>query len=160
MKTRRLADNSMLHHNEAGAVQTIDLGKGVVLHVCRGIAGEGFAHHVIEDGNRQIEKFGRCVFMVDAYDARMMTTEFRERMMAWFRSRERVAFVHILIRSRLLEMAMNVANLVLRAPVATIYSKVGDWEAAGRREIKEFKRRPLKLPADISIPGLSNDAPG
>jgi hypothetical protein len=44
---------------------------------------------------------------------------------------------------------LNVANLVMGSSRAKTYLSVSEWEAAGRREIASFARRPLVVPADL-----------
>jgi hypothetical protein len=86
--------------------------------------------------------------MVDGLDVKMHTTEFREEMTNWFRDNES-AVVHMLVRSPMVQMALNVANLVMGSSRAKTYLSVSEWEAAGRREIASFARRPLVVPADL-----------
>src|SRR5690348_844388 len=112
MNSRNLDDGSVIHFDSQGIVQIHDFGRGVSLHVRRGIMTADFARHVIEDGERQIRTAGRYVLMVDGAETKMHTTEFREVMTGWF-SKHDAAVVHMLIKSRMLEMALNVANLVL-----------------------------------------------
>jgi hypothetical protein len=129
-------------------VQAHDLKRGVVLHTRRGIMSGGFVPIVRADCEKQIRDAGRCVLMVDGLDVKMHTTEFREEMTAWFRENE-TAVVHMLIRSPMVQMALNVANLVMGSSRAKTYLSVSEWEAAGRREIASFARRPLVVPSDI-----------
>jgi hypothetical protein len=129
-------------------IQAHDLKQGVILHVRRGIMSEGFVPIVKMDCQRQIRDAGRCVLMVDGLDVRMHTTEFREQMTAWFRDNES-AVVHMLVRSPMVQMALNVANLVMGSSRAKTYTSVSEWEAAGRREVASFARRPLVVPADL-----------
>jgi hypothetical protein len=149
MKTRRLEDGSVLYFDSGGMIQAHDLKRGVVLHARRGIMSEGFVPIVKADCERQIRDAGRCVLMVDGLDVKMHTTEFREQMTNWFRDNES-AVVHMLIRSPMVQMALNVANLVMGSSRAKTYLSVSEWEAAGRREIASFARRPLVVPADLA----------
>ena len=148
MKTRRLEDGSVLYFETGGMIQAHDLKRGVLLHVRRGIMSPGFVPIVKADCERQIRDAGRCVLMVDGLDVKMHTTEFREEMTNWFRDNES-AVVHMLVRSPMVQMALNVANLVMGSSRAKTYLSVSEWEAAGRREIASFARRPLVVPADL-----------
>lgn len=148
MKTRRMEDGSVLYYDSGGMVQAHDLKQGVVLHARRGIMSGGFVPVVKADCEKQIREAGRCVLMVDGLDVKMHTTEFREEMTAWFRENES-AIVHMLIRSPMVQMALNVANLVMGSSRAKTYLSVSEWEATGQREIASFARRPLVVPADI-----------
>jgi hypothetical protein len=152
MKVKRLDDASVVYSDSSGVMQVHDFGKGVSLHVRSGVMTLDFARYVIEDGERQLRKSGRYVLMVDGLETRMHTTEFRETMTRWFRDHEN-AMVHMLIRSRMLEMALNVANLVMGVSRAKAYFSVDVWEAAGRRETPSFARRPLAVAEASLRPG-------
>lgn len=141
-------DGSVLYFDSGGMIQAHDLKRGVVLHVRRGIMSGGFVPIVRADCEKQIREAGRCVLMVDGLDVKMHTTEFREDMTAWFRDHE-TAVVHMLVRSPMVQMALNVANLVMGSSRAKTYLSVSEWEEAGRREIASFTRRPLVVPADL-----------
>jgi hypothetical protein len=148
MKTKSLPDGSVLYTDAQGAMQVHDFGGGVSLHVRRGIMTGDFAGYVIDDGERQLKKFGRFVLMVDGVETKMHTTEFRETMTTWFRDRD-TAVVHMLIRSKMLDMALTVANLAMGSTRAMAYIDVDVWEAVGRREARSFKRRPLVSTLDV-----------
>jgi hypothetical protein len=149
MKTKSLPDGSVLHVDTQGIMQIHDFGGGVSLHVRRGIMTGDFAAYVIEDGERQIAKFGRFVLMVDGVETKMHTTEFRELMTNWFRAHE-TAVVHMLIRSKMLDMALTVANLAMGSTRAMAYVDPDTWQAVGQREARSFKRKPLVAAADVT----------
>lgn len=149
MKTKSLSDGSVVHFDAQGIMQVHDFGGGVSLHVRRGIMTGEFAAYVIEDGERQLQKFGRYVLMVDGVETKMHMTEFREIMTNWFRDHE-TAVVHMLIRSKMLDMALTVANLAMGSTRAFAYVDQDTWEAVGRREARAFKRMPLPATADVT----------
>jgi hypothetical protein len=150
MKNRSLEDGSVLYFDSGGMVQAHGLKRGVLLHVRRGIMSAGFVPVVKADCERAVREAGRCVLMVDGLEVKMHTTEFREEMTAWFRENE-TAVVHMLVRSPMVQMALNVANLVMGSSRAMTYLTVSEWEAAGRKEIPTFARRPLVVPADLTL---------
>ena len=147
MKTRRMEDGSVLYFEPGGLIQAHDLKRGVLLHARKGIMSGSFVPIVKADCERQIQEAGRCVLMVDGLDVRMHTTEFREAMTTWFHEHED-AVVHMLVRSPMVQMALNVANLVMGSTRAKTYLNVSEWEAAGRREVASFARRQLVIPDD------------
>lgn len=149
MKTKSLPDGSVVHFDAQGVMQIHDFGNGVSLHVRRGIMTGDFAAYVIEDGERQIQSFGRYVLMVDGVETKMHMTEFREVMTHWFRDHES-AVVHMLIRSKMLDMALTVANLAMGSTRALAYVDPDAWEAIGRREVRGFRRKPLVSTADVT----------
>jgi len=151
MNVRRLDDGSALYIDAQGLIQSFPAGNGVVHHARRGIIGAPFAKYVIADCERELGASGRCILMVDGYETKMHTTEFRELLTDWFRKHES-ATVHMLIRSRMLEMALNVANMVMGVGRARAYYSVEDWEAAGKKLLPSFRRREIALPSDSVKP--------
>jgi hypothetical protein len=148
MNVRRLDDGSTLYSDGQGLIQSFPAANGVVYHVRRGIIGGEFVKYVIADCERALGTAGNCVLMVDGAETKMHTTEFRDALTQWFRKHE-AATVHMLIRSRMLEMALNVANMVMGNSRAKVYYDAAEWEAAGRQVLPSFARRALELPSDL-----------
>jgi len=149
VKVRRMADGSVLYYDPRGAWQSFELGRGAVLHVAQGIGLTEFARLAIEDGERQFEKFGRCIYMVDAFHLKMATTECREELTRWLKANRSRVVAHILVKSKLVEMTISVMNLLVGMSTHTIYSNVAQWESAGRKELGQFQRRELVIPDDL-----------
>jgi hypothetical protein len=149
MQKRRMEDGSTIYFEARGACRSYYLENGVVLAICRGAQVAALAAHIIADGEQTLARYGRCFYLVDAYDSSRMDTEFREAMTAWFlANRERCA-VHMLVQSKLLEMAINVATLVVGREVAVVYSDIAAWEARGRGELPNFRRREWVVPDEL-----------
>jgi hypothetical protein len=151
MNTRQMSDGSVLHQLGGAAMQFHELGRGVILHVCTGPSPVEFAPLVIAHAEKQLKAVGRCVVMVDAYDSKMMTTAFREKMTEWYRTHreERKVVTHILIRSKLWEMGLNIANLVLGNSAVKVHASIHEWEGVGAREAGvTFRRKPIALAHD------------
>lgn len=146
MKTKKLSESSWLHYDASGALRSDPLPQGLLLHTCRGVLGRDFAYVVIEDGKRCLERFGRCVIMVDGVEVTRMSTDFRETVTGWLVTAKQTE-IHFLLQSKMVEMAINVANLVaLRKSPVKAYTKVADWEAVGRQSVPAFRRTPLVDP--------------
>ncbi|WP_438022604.1 hypothetical protein [Sorangium sp. So ce233] len=156
MNRRKIEDKSWLYVDDRGVMRSYELGQGMMLYVCRGLQIGEFAPHVIEDGERQIQEFKRCIYMVDALESNRMETDFRDQMTEWLKKNSQRAEAHLLIRSMLLKMAVSVANLVIGAATTHAYTDVAAWEAVGQRAIPGFKRRPLVLPDDVPEPPASS----
>jgi hypothetical protein len=142
IKVRRLPDGGTHYSSSTGVMQTHDLGRGVILHIRSGTMDLAFARRAREHCEQQIQYHGRCVLMVDGYLTKMHTTEFRELMTRWFTENEQ-AVVHMLVKSPMVQMALNVANLVMGARRAHTYLQVSDWEEVARKEVPGFTRRQL-----------------
>jgi hypothetical protein len=146
---RRLGENSVFFCDERCSMQSWYLGKGVVLSTVRGLQSDELAPLILEEAEAQLRRFNRVVFFVDARESRQMTTAFREQMTAWFAAHKEVATVHMLLHSKLLEMALNLANLATGTATARAYANLASWEAAGQKEILGFKARELTIPDDL-----------
>ena len=121
-------------------------------HVCTGFTFTELAQYVIADGERAIAKTGNCVFLVDTLDSTRMETGFREQMMKWFSERRGKVVAHMLLRSKFVEMAINVANMVVGTSVAKAYSDVGEWERVGKTQFgPTFRRRPMPQSLDAPV---------
>lgn len=147
IKVRRLPDGGILYTSPSGAMQTHELGRGVILHVRSGTMDLAFAHRAREHCQQQMLNHGRCVLMVDGSKTKMHTTEFRELMTRWFIDNPD-AVVHMLVGSPMVQMALNVANLVMGAHRAHTYLDAAEWEAVGRREAPKFSQKPLAKEAE------------
>ncbi|NUP11113.1 MAG: hypothetical protein HOW73_34140 [Polyangiaceae bacterium] len=143
METRQLEDGCRLYIDGTSELHARELGRGVLVHSSLGPAPGVFAKVVIDDGERMLKTFGRCVFMVDAFESKRMSTEFREQMTKWLTANRDRVRVHILLDSKLMEMAINVANLVIGTVTARAYSDVAAWEKAGASEHPGFRRRAI-----------------
>ncbi|WP_437969401.1 hypothetical protein WMF04_08925 [Sorangium sp. So ce260] len=152
MEKRKIQDRSWLYVDCLGIMRSYELDKGLMLYVCRGVQLGEFAPHVIADGERQIQQSQRCIYMVDALESNRMDTAFRDQMTEWLKKNSPRAEAHLLIRSMLLKMAVNVANLLIGTTVTHAYSDIEAWEAVGQRTIPWFKRRRLVLPEDVGEP--------
>lgn len=152
MIKRKLDDGSWLYFDTRGSIQSFEWGKGVITFFCRGLQLTEFAPIVIEHGEQQLKSAGRCVYMVDALESNQMTTDFRERMTAWLARHPSEVEAHLLVRSKLLQMAVNVTNLVLGKAMTKAYSDVAPWEAAAQRYAPSFRRRVFALPPDVRAP--------
>jgi hypothetical protein len=138
----KMKDGSVLLRAGNSMCQMIDLGKGVSLHTCRGIVLAAFASHVVADGTRQLEAHERWVVMVDMLDSKSFETGFRETLNNWLKEHPG-ATAHLLIKSKLLEMAVSLANFFTGRGAAKAYTRVEEWIGAGKREVINFRRRPI-----------------
>lgn len=141
--TRVLADGSILRVCGQIRLHMTEFGNGVVRHTCAGRLPAEFCSSVTRHGDEQIAEFGRVIFMVDLAVGGLshsVATGFRDGIAQWFRARRDVAVAHILIRSKLLDMAISVTNLVTGSPALRPYTNALQWEAVGRCEAAGFTR--------------------
>jgi len=152
LESRPAAGGETLLITERGLVQIAEFDRGVSRHTCVGAQGGPMAKAVIAVGERALARHGRCVYMVDNWDGSLMETAFRETMTEWLQANAPNVLVHMLLRSKLLEMGLALANLVLRNRSTFSYSAIAEWEDAGRRESgrEDFRRVPIEIPADLT----------
>jgi hypothetical protein len=103
--------------------------------------------------DEQIRKNGFiCVYM-DAREQTGIATEERERLAAWTRATgDKYRAGHLLFKSKLIELAVAVVNLLTGGSVRS-YSKLDAFEDAIRSEVPGFSKLPVlnvKAPAKKS----------
>jgi hypothetical protein len=149
MEKRKMDDGSWLYFDPRGACRSYHYDQGVIQSVCRGLQLAALAPYVMEEGEAMLARAGRCIFMVDAYDSSRMEMGFQEAMTKWFKAHVGRVRVNMLFKSRLLEMAINIANLAIGMNSAKAYANVAEWEAVGGREVPGFKRIPWVTPPEL-----------
>lgn len=153
MESKQLPDGSMYYTGPRGSMRLERSPGGACLAVCDGVQEAEFARVVTALGDELIARHGRCVFLVDSLDSPRMDTGFREAMTSWFASHRKDgrAVAHLLLKSKFIEMAVNVANLVTGTRVARAYTDVREWEEIARKEFGPgFSRKPLSAYLDPS----------
>lgn len=147
LHTEITAHGSVIHRDERCVMEIRHLGRGVTVHTVRGTPTVELARIVIDDAEVMQREAGRCVYLVDALDEPDIDPRFREAMTEWFRTQRGGVAGHMLIRSHLVEMALNVAHLFASRLVMQAYTDVETWEAVGRREsgIASFRRTPIRV---------------
>lgn len=100
--------------------------------------------------DQQIAETGFLYCYMDTREQTGISAEERDRLARWAQQQgEKYRAGHLLFKSRLLELAVALVNLVTRGSVKT-YSNVEAFEEAIRREVPGF----IKLPAfDFKQPG-------
>src|SRR5262249_38903307 len=98
--------------------------------------------HYLAECEKEIAKVGFLVLFVDAREMHGTTAQARERSEVWIKAhKSQFRAGHILVRSKLLEMAVALVNL-LTGGVLRMYSNVGAFERAIAREVPGFTRLP------------------
>lgn len=150
--TRPAEGGETLYITERGLLRAGEFGRGVVRHTCMGVMALDLADVVIELCERAIAADGRCIAMVDGYDTLVMETAFRERMTGFVGAHKQHMEVHMLLRSKLLEMALNIANMVMGSKATHAYANVREWEDLGRERSgrPDFARVPIEITEDLA----------
>ena len=139
LKTRTLADGTTFVESGRGAVTLGRLGSGVVLFQCRGVLSGKFYSPMVGVAQRELDAHGKLAMFVDGWDLKSVDTDFREPWTEWFKQhRERFA-MRLLVRTKLMEMAASLANLLTGIAVIKTYSNVPAWEAACTADFPAFR---------------------
>jgi hypothetical protein len=140
LRSRTLADGTTIVESDRGAVTLSRLAPGFVLFVCRGVLSGKFYPSMVAVAQREIETHGKLTMFVDGWDLKSVDTEFRERWTEWFKpNRDRFA-MRLLVRTKLMEMAASLANLLTGLAVIKTYSNVATWEATCATDFPAFRK--------------------
>ena len=122
----------------ATRVRVRSLRPGVLLYVGAGFLSEAFYAPVVALAERELAAAGALVMLVDGRRNTAMDGGHPEPWTRWFRANRHRFRMHILVRTKLLAAAAQVANLLSGGDVLRSYTNVRDWEEACARIAPEF----------------------
>jgi hypothetical protein len=142
IKTTVLSENSTLYAATRGSVVVTQLAPGHVLLTLFGYNDGELAPAYYGALNAVVAAAGFLVVYMDSREQTGISSSERDRATVWTKelgSKYRAG--HLLFRSRLLELAVAIANLALGGVVRT-YSKVEAFEKAIAAAVPGFKSLP------------------
>src|SRR5690348_16711984 len=139
LKTRTLADGTTVVESARGAVTLSRLGPGVVLFQCSGVLSGKFYWPMVGVAKREMEAHGSLAMLVDGWDLKSIDTDFRDPWTEWFKQHRDRFRMRLLVRTKLMEMAASLANLLTGIAVIKTFSNVPAWEAACTAEFPGFR---------------------
>jgi hypothetical protein len=140
LKSRTLADGSTIVESGRGFVTLTREGPGFVMFHCRGALSQSFYGPMVAFAQREMDAHGRLGMFVDGWDLKSIDTGFREQWTEWFKLHRDSFRMRLLVRTKLMEMAASLANLLTGLAVIKTYSGIATWEAACREELPSFRR--------------------
>lgn len=140
LRSRTLADGTTVVESERGRVTLSRLAPGFVLFACRGVLSGKFYVPMVAVAQREIEAHGKLMMFVDGWDLKAVDTEFRERWTEWFKPNRDRFGMRLLVRTKLMEMAASLANLLTGLAVIETYSSVTTWETTCAGDFPAFKK--------------------
>lgn len=144
MHIKTETDHSRLYQTNRGALRITQLAPTVTLHTLRGVGTIDLLEPITRDARRILNAHGKCLFLVDSYDQTAIRADLREQLTEFFREQRHHDFsAGMLMRSKLIEMAATVANMIAGISFITLFSKVHEWEAFAQRDVPGFRRRPI-----------------
>jgi hypothetical protein len=138
--TRALADGTTIVQGERGVARLSRVTPGVLLCVCSGQFPVSYAQPMIKVAEHEVRMAGKLVMATDAWELASVDTGFREAWTEWFKANKHHFRMELLVRTRLMQMAADLANLFTGLAVVKTYSKVPEWERAVAREVPNFRR--------------------
>ena len=140
LRARTLADGTSIVESDRGAVTLSRLAPGFVLFACRGVLSGKFYDPMVAVAQRELDAHGKLTMFVDGWDLKSVDTAFREHWTEWFKpNRDRFA-MRLLVRTKLMEMAASLANLLTGLAVIKTYSSVTAWEATCAADFPAFRK--------------------
>lgn len=139
LNQKTLADGTVVVESQRGQVRLSRLGSGVVFFVCSGALSERFYAPMVELAQREIDAAGRLSMFVDGQHLKSVDTGFRETWTEWFKRYKTRFVMRLLVRTKLMDMAASLANLMTGISVINSYSNVHSWQEACRRDYPAFR---------------------
>ncbi len=140
LRSRTLADGTAVVESDRGAVTLSRLAPGFVLFTCRGVLSAKFYPSMVAIAQRELDACGKLTMFVDGWGLKSVDTEFRERWTEWFKPNRERFRMRLLVRTKLMEMAASLANLLTGLAVIKTYSSVATWEAACAGDFPAFRK--------------------
>lgn len=137
---KKLADGTVLVEDTKGSARLSRLAPGVLLFVCTGTLPTNFYEPMVAVAQREMDRGGPVVILVDGWELHSVSTGFREAWTEWFKANKQKIRMHLLVRTKLMEMAASLANLFTGLNVVKTYSTYAAWEQACRKDHPEFRR--------------------
>jgi hypothetical protein len=88
---------------------------------------------------REVDAHGKLAMFVDGWDLKSVDTDFRDPWTEWFKQHRERFRMRLLVRTKLMEMAASLANLLTGIAVIKTFSNVTAWEAACTAEFPGFR---------------------
>lgn len=126
--SRHDLDDGFALSSRGGDCQLFHVAPGLVKVSYRGLATRDFAEHVTRELELILPRDRRLEVFVDAGALRSYHSDFRKEWTAWMlKHKAQLDGVHILFHSRVVEMGINIANVVL-GDFIKAYPKRADFE--------------------------------
>ena len=140
LKSRTLADGTVVVESQRGAVTLSRVAPGFVLFTCSGTLSGLFYSPMVAVAQREMDARGELTMFVDGWELKSIDTKVREAWTEWFKPNRSRFRMRLLVRTKLMEMAASLANLLTGIAVIKTYSSVSAWEAVCRGDQPAFRR--------------------
>lgn len=139
--SKSLGDGIVLVESARGSARLRRLGPGALLYECTGFLSGAFYGPMVEFADREMEANGHVVMFVDGWELKAVDTAFRDAWTDWFKRHKQRFHMRLLVRTKLMDMAASLANLLTGMTVVKTYSNLATWEHACAGDFKGFRLR-------------------
>jgi hypothetical protein len=139
VREKQLADGTLVVESERGSARLKRLGPGVVLFTCQGVYSHLFYAPMVGIAQREMDANGHLCLLVDGMHLRSVDTGYRESWTEWFKLHKTQFVMRLLVRTKLMDMAASLANLMTGVSVVKTYSNVRLWQEACRADFPAFR---------------------
>lgn len=138
--SKELSDGSVFVESARGTAHLSHLKPGVIAYHCTGFLSEDFTAPMVAFAQAEMARRGNLVMLVDGWELVSIDTGFREKWTEWFKLNKQTFRMHLLVRTKIMDMAASIANLFTGVSVIKTYSNVGLWERACAEHVPGFRR--------------------
>jgi len=143
--TKMLPGGAILVESARGSAHLIALAPGLLLYHCTGFLSAKFYAPMVAMAQRERDAGRSLVMLVDGWELSAIDTGFREAWTNWFKLHKQHFRMHLLVRTKLMEMAASIANLFTGLSVITTYSNIEAWEGICRQHNPGFRRQTTSI---------------
>lgn len=150
MSREVLGEGTIVYAGPGGRAVVQRLAPGVLLMTALGDFAVPLEDGLMRDFDREIEEHGSLVLCLNLLDRKAISAGSRKPWTDWATKNRGKIRVHVLMRSKLVGMAISVMAMLAGGIPVTTYSEVAEFEEAIARLVPGLRRLP-PLPARARI---------
>jgi hypothetical protein len=138
VKRQLQADGSLLLSKSGCSSRFALLKPGVALVTTSGVGDDEIDFMMLDEIERALVRDGKLKLFCDMTGLKRMSPNIRDRAVAWGKKNSDKLTVHLLIGSKLVEMALSVLAMLVGGGLTKTYSDRGTFIALLRNEVPGF----------------------
>ena len=147
LRRETFADGTILYTGEMDGFGTVQrLGPGVVLMTAAGDFQAPIEDGPMQDFERELSAHGSLVLYLNLMDRKRVENSSRKQWTDWASANRERLQAHLLMKSKLVGMAINVMAMLAGGLPLTTYADVASFERAIAKDVPGFRRLP-QIPA-------------
>lgn len=152
MNRETLNDGTVVYSDDTGRAVLQRLAPGVLLLTSIGEFQVSFTNGPMQDFDREIAEHGSLAMYLNLLERKAVASSSRKPWTEWAAKNRNKIRVHVLMKSKLVGMAITVMAMLAGGLQLTTYSDVAELERAIARDVPSFRRLP-PLPAKARVAG-------